>query len=96
MSDPFASDASRLQSAITRWLADHGVADPAICAVEIVHIIRGHGWRVVEALQPPPASSPADPVSRLTDRPEVAEALARCAAASERFRTTESNPERSS
>jgi hypothetical protein len=59
MSDPFANDVSRLQSVIARWLTDHGVADPATGALEIVHIVRGHGWRVVEALRPPPESRPS-------------------------------------
>lgn len=94
MSDPYATDVSRLQAVIARWLADHGVPDPAIGAVELVHIVRGHGWRVVEGLKPPPDPTPTEPSSRPTDRPEVAEALARCAAASEKFRTAEPNPER--
>jgi hypothetical protein len=59
MSDPFASASSRLQSAIARWLTDHGVADPATGAVELVHIVRGHGWRAIEALQPPPEARPS-------------------------------------
>lgn len=88
-------DAGRLQAAIVRWLADHGVSDPAIGAVEIIHMVRGHGWRPIPALQPPPEPTSTDPVSRPTARPEVAEALARCAAASEQFRSADSNPERS-
>ncbi|MGR6922633.1 hypothetical protein ACU635_50980 [[Actinomadura] parvosata] len=59
MSDPFASASSRLQAAIARWLTDHGVPDPATGAVELVHIVRGHGWRVVEALRPPPEARPS-------------------------------------
>lgn len=59
MSDPYAADVSRLQSAVARWLTDHGVADPATKALEIVHIVRGHGWRVVDALRPPPESRPS-------------------------------------
>ncbi|MDX3109697.1 hypothetical protein [Nonomuraea angiospora] len=96
MNDPYASDASRLQSAIARWLTDHGHSDPATGAVEIVHIVRGHGWRIVEALRPPSDQPSARPVTRPTARPEVAEALARCAAASERFHSTSPKPERSS
>ncbi|MFG3439887.1 hypothetical protein ACGF0J_21790 [Nonomuraea sp. NPDC047897] len=94
MSDPYGSDAGRLEAAIARWLTDRGVADPAEGAAELVLMARGHGWRPVEALRPPPA--PTGRRSRPTARPEVAEALARCAAASERFRTTESDPARSS
>ena len=59
MSDPFAGDVSRLQSVIANWLANHGHSDPATGAVEIVHLVRGHGWRVMDALRPPPESRPA-------------------------------------
>lgn len=59
MPDPYAADSSRLQSAIARWLTDHGVTDPANGALELVHIVRGHGWRVVEALRPPPEPRPS-------------------------------------
>lgn len=52
-------DDGRLKAALTRWLADHGVSDPTIGAVEIVHIVRGHHWRPVEALRPPPAPQPS-------------------------------------
>ncbi|MEV0616113.1 hypothetical protein AB0I81_22560 [Nonomuraea sp. NPDC050404] len=91
MSDPFAAASSRLQSAIARWLTDHGVADPANGAVEIAHIVRGHGWRPMPGLQRPSASG--DAVAAPSERPEIAEVRARCAAAGERLRAG-TNPER--
>jgi hypothetical protein len=45
--------AARLTAALTRRLADAGCATPADLARELVHLLRGHGWRPVEALQPP-------------------------------------------
>jgi hypothetical protein len=53
MTDPYGSDAGRLQAAIAAWLRDHGHTDPAVGAVELMHMVRGHGWRPVPALQPP-------------------------------------------
>lgn len=55
---------ARLQAAVTRWLADHDVPDPAAGAAELVLMVRGHGWRPVDALaEPPPdpgAGQPAE------------------------------------
>ncbi|WP_084963319.1 hypothetical protein [Thermoactinospora rubra] len=53
MTDPFDRDAGRLEAAIARWLTDHDVSDPAAGAAELLLMVRGHGWRPVEALQPP-------------------------------------------
>jgi len=53
MTDPYGSDAGRLEAAIARWLTDRGIPDPGACAAELVHMVRGHGWRPVAALQPP-------------------------------------------
>ncbi|MEU4578991.1 hypothetical protein [Nonomuraea sp. NPDC023979] len=79
--DPYASDAGRLKAALARWLTDHGFADPATGATELLHMVRGHGWRVVEALQPPPEPRPTQ------DLP--AEYLAVKAALTNRERTPE-------
>lgn len=68
MTDPYASDSSRLQSAIVHWLTDRGVPDPAVGAVELVHIVRGHGWRPVPALQPPPEPTPGGPTAEYLER----------------------------
>jgi hypothetical protein len=62
MTDPYGSDAGRLQAAIAAWLRDHGHTDPAVGAVELMHMVRGHGWRPVPALQPvEPAERPGGP-----------------------------------
>lgn len=53
MTDPYGSDAGRLEAALARWLADRGIPDPGACAAELVHMVRGHGWRPIAALQPP-------------------------------------------
>ena len=53
MTDPYGSDAGRLQAAIAAWLRDHGHTDPAVGAVELMHMVRGHGWRPIAAMQPP-------------------------------------------
>lgn len=58
--DPFDRDAGRLQAAIARWLADREVSDPAAGASELVLMARGHGWRPVPAMQPPPEHPPAN------------------------------------
>lgn len=72
-----------LTAAYARWLTDHGVPDPATAAAELVLMARGHGWRPIEALQPPPQSSGGR-------RELPAEYLARKAA------LTRSDPERRS
>lgn len=80
MTDPYGTDAGRLQAAIAAWLRDHGHTDPAVGAAELMHMVRGHGWRPIPALQPPapaerqPAQAlPAEYLERkraLTNRPE--------------------------
>ncbi len=54
--DPFERAARKLAAAIHRRLRDAGVASPDAVASDLMHVVRGHGWRPVEALQPPAAS----------------------------------------
>ncbi|GII88228.1 hypothetical protein Ssi03_62180 [Sphaerisporangium siamense] len=51
--DPFGRAADTLTAKYARRLADAGVPDPQHLAIELVVMARGHGWRPVEALQPP-------------------------------------------
>lgn len=67
--DPFEADGRRLVAAFTRRLADENHPDPGRLANELLVMARGHGWRPVEALQPPPRSTgtpglPADYLER--------------------------------
>ena len=82
--------AGRLAGVFARRLRAAGVADPGALADELVVMLRGHGWRPVDALKPPPP--PAG--SRASGRPELNQALAACQQASERFRAAEVIPER--
>lgn len=52
--DPFESDARRLATAFWRRLRDAGAPHPDTLARELVHIARGHAWRPVANLAPPP------------------------------------------
>lgn len=51
--DPFDRHARRLVDVFARRLRDDPTTDPTILATELVAILRGHGWRPIEALQPP-------------------------------------------
>ncbi|GAA3078092.1 hypothetical protein [Streptosporangium carneum] len=53
MSGPFEADVRRLVAVFTRRLREMAGADPEILAADLVAIVRGHGWRPVEALKPP-------------------------------------------
>ncbi|MGW5259636.1 hypothetical protein ACWEQG_01595 [Microbispora sp. NPDC004025] len=52
--DPFENDARRLAAAFTRRLRDAGAPTSDLLAGELVVMARGHGWRPVANLAPPP------------------------------------------
>lgn len=85
MTDPFDHDAGRLEAALARWVADRELANPAGCAAELLVMVRGHGWRPIPALQPPPTPRPAQGLP--------AEYLERKAALAARTETPERTPE---
>ncbi|MBB2914903.1 hypothetical protein FHS43_006215 [Streptosporangium becharense] len=53
MSDPLEHDARRLVGVFARRLRETAGTAPDILAADLVAIVRGHGWRPVEALKPP-------------------------------------------
>ncbi|MEU1736495.1 hypothetical protein [Streptosporangium sp. NPDC020145] len=52
-SDPFETDTRRLVRVFTRRLREAAGTAPESLAVDLVAIVRGHGWRRVQALQTP-------------------------------------------
>ncbi|MEV4093832.1 hypothetical protein [Streptosporangium saharense] len=51
--DPFETDTRRLVRVFTRHLREAAGTAPETLAVDLVAIVRGHGWRRVQALQTP-------------------------------------------